>query len=96
MFFTNDAGIPELPGNTAILVDPGRSNANLIFFGDRQLFDGARGTDLSAERAVVFAVSYFRYENGRPEPFRTGLCPGGLQGVGGADLHTFTTSDTFL
>ena len=50
-------------GEAASLVDHGRPNARLLFFGQREPPDGARGADLAAERAVVLAVADSGDEN---------------------------------
>src|SRR5690606_23029078 len=91
-FLANDTVGMVGPGNAAILVDIGLADHLGAFLVQAHGRDSHHRADLTASVAGEIAVPQPRDQHRGPQPFHTGLSQGGLQGIGRASPHAYSTA----
>ena len=94
--FANNAGNVMGKRQAAAPVNHGQADFHRRFLFELQVLDGARGTNLAAQGAAVFAIADFRHKHRRPDAFKAGFQEGRLQAARNANLHAFPTFDAAL
>lgn len=96
MLLAHDAVAFVGVGDATRRIDGGESDPDPFFLLEGERLNGFGRAGQAAEVAFVLAESDFRYEHGGPHAFESRLEGGGLEPVGGADLHAQAAMDAAL
>ena len=92
MFFAHYAILLFLPRQAQRPVDARKSQTRPQFLPLRKAADSSRGTNVAAQRAMIFTIPYLRNKMRRPDALKPRLQKSRLQAVGDADFHAITAA----